>query len=107
MIENGKRVFSDGKQTVELIDIGPHPHAKEMVIAWLPKQRIVFQGDLFGLPNNDAPPGPPQESTLAFARALERHKLAAKRIAAVHGRTATIEQFRRATATALAADEGE
>lgn len=92
-LENGRRVFSDGDQTVELIDIGPHPHAKEMVIAYLPRHRIVFQGDLFFLPTTDAPFGPPQASTLAFARALEEKGLAVDRIASVHGGTATIEQF--------------
>lgn len=43
LIENSKRIFDDGTQRVELIDIGPHPHAREMVIAWLPKHQIVFQ----------------------------------------------------------------
>jgi hypothetical protein len=46
-VESGKRVVTDGTQTVELIDVGPNPHAREMVIAYLPKQRVVFQGDLF------------------------------------------------------------
>jgi len=95
-LEDGKRVFTDGKRTVELHDIGPNPHAREMVIAWLPKEKIVFQGDLFGLPNNDAPIGPPQESTVAFARALRERKLDAEWIASVHGRTATYADLERA-----------
>lgn len=68
-----------------------------MLIAYLPKQRIVFQGDLFFLPNNDAPLGPPQAPTIAFARTLKEKGLAVDRIASVHGRTATIAEFRRAT----------
>ncbi len=68
LIEGGKRVLTDGRQTLELIDIGPNPHAKEMVIAYLPAQKIIFQGDLFIVPNDSAPIGPPQETTLAFAR---------------------------------------
>ena len=95
-LENGKRVFTDGKRTVELIDIGPNPHAREMVIAWLPKEKIVFQGDLFGLPNNDAPIGPPQASTVAFARALKERKLDVEWIASVHGRTAKYADLERA-----------
>jgi glyoxylase-like metal-dependent hydrolase (beta-lactamase superfamily II) len=96
LLEGGKRVFTDGNQTVELIDIGPNPHAKEMVIAYLPKQRLVFQGDLFFVPNNDAPFGPPQASTLAFAKALADRGLRVDRIASVHGRTATIAQLEQA-----------
>ena len=83
-------------QTVELIDVGPNPHAREMVIAYLPRQRIVFQGDLFFLPNNDAPLGPPQPSTISFAQKLKEKGLAVDRIASVHGRTATMAEFSRA-----------
>jgi glyoxylase-like metal-dependent hydrolase (beta-lactamase superfamily II) len=92
-LEKGRRVLSDGTQRLELIDVGPNPHAKEMVIAYLPKQRIVFQGDLFFMPANDAPTGPPQETTLGFARKVDALKLKFDRIASVHGRTATKEEF--------------
>ncbi|HVG04848.1 MAG TPA: hypothetical protein VM937_07880, partial [Burkholderiaceae bacterium] len=88
--------LSDGEQSVELIDVGPNPHAREMLIAYLPKQRIVFQGDLFFIPNNDAPPGPPQPSTLSFAKKLKEKGLAVERIASVHGRTAAVAEFWRA-----------
>lgn len=98
LLENGKRVFTDGQQTVELIDIGPNPHAQEMVIAWLPKQRVVFQGDLFFVPNNDAGFGPPQASTLSFANELKKRGLDVDRIASVHGKTATKMQFEEAIA---------
>ena len=95
-VENGRRVLTDGEQTIELIDVGPNPHAREMLIAWLPQQRIVFQGDLFFVPNNDAPVGPPQPTTIDFAKKLQANGLAPQRIASVHGRTATIEEFRSA-----------
>ena len=97
LIEGGKRVLTDGRQTLELIDVGPNPHAREMVIAYLPREKIIFQGDLFILPNN-GPLGPPQATTTAFARKLAELNLEVERIAGVHGRTATIEQFRSNTA---------
>ena len=71
LIENGRRVLEDKTRKLELIDIGPNPHAREMVIAWLPAERVVFQGDLFFVPNNDAPFGPPQPSTVSFAKKLK------------------------------------
>jgi hypothetical protein len=58
--QRGKRVISDGSRTLELLDVGPNPHAREMMVAYLPKERVVFQGDLFFIPPNDAPAGPPQ-----------------------------------------------
>jgi glyoxylase-like metal-dependent hydrolase (beta-lactamase superfamily II) len=97
LIQGGRRAFTDGSRTVELIDIGPNPHAREMVIAWLPKERVVFQGDLFFVPNNDAPPGPPQPSTASFAQKLKELRLPVERVASVHGRTAAIDYFRKAT----------
>jgi glyoxylase-like metal-dependent hydrolase (beta-lactamase superfamily II) len=99
LLENGRRVLEDKTRRLELIDIGPNPHAREMVIAWLPAEQVVFQGDLFFVPNNDAPFGPPQPTTAAFAKKLKELALPATRIASVHGKTATIEQFQGATST--------
>ncbi len=92
--------MTDAKDLVSSIDLHRaglcRTHAREMLIAYLPKQRIVFQGDLFFLPNNDAPVGPPQASTLSFAQKLKETGLAVERIASVHGRTATMAEFLRA-----------
>jgi len=95
LIERGKRVLTDGTRTLELIDIGPNPHAKEMVIAYLPKERVLFQGDLYFQPINPQPPGPPQPTTASFAKKLQDLGLDVQRIASVHGQTASIEDFRK------------
>ena len=100
-IERGKRVLTDGTRTLQLIDVGPNPHAREMVIAYLPKERVLFQGDLFFLPANDAPTGPPQPTTVSFAQKLQDLKLGVDRIASVHGRTTTIDEFQRALRSAI------
>lgn len=94
-IQKGKRVLTDGSRTLELIDIGPLPHAREMVIAYLPKERVVFQADLFIIPLNEAPPGPPQANAVSFAGKMKELRLGVDRIVGVHGRTATIEEFDR------------
>ena len=99
LLENGQRTIEDGKRRLELIDIGPNPHAKQMVIAWLPAEKVVFQGDMFFVPANDAPFGPPQPATVSFAKKLRELNLPVRKIAAVHGATATVEQFREATAS--------
>lgn len=96
-IERGKRVLSDGTQRLEFLEIGPAPHAKEMVIAHLPKQKVVFQGDLFFVPQNDAPQGPPQAGTVHFAKRVQELRLQIDKIAGVHGRTASAEEFAKAT----------
>jgi glyoxylase-like metal-dependent hydrolase (beta-lactamase superfamily II) len=45
-----KRVISDGFQILELHDVGPNAHSEELTIAYLPKQRLVWQADLVFTP---------------------------------------------------------
>lgn len=92
-LENKKRVFSDGTQTLELYDIGPNPHAREMVIAWLPKQKILFQGDLFFVAYEPGPLGYTQKPTYHLAQKLKELNINPERIASVHGRTANMTEF--------------
>ncbi len=96
-VEGGKRVFTDDKQTVEVIDIGPGPHAQEMLIVYLPKEKLVFQGDLLRLDDDGkVTPDSIDDATLQFYDAMVRLGLDVQRIAGVHGGTATMEEFRKA-----------
>ena len=88
-IQDSKRVFSDEQHTVEVYDIGAGPHTKEMLIVYLPKEKIIFQGDLLNLPSATKAVTPGNETTAHFAKRLRELGLVVERIAAVHGRTAT------------------
>jgi glyoxylase-like metal-dependent hydrolase (beta-lactamase superfamily II) len=94
--ERERTTLTDGSRRVELIQVGPNAHAREMLVAWLPNERVLFQGDLFGIPPNNALLGPPQPLTVSFAKTLKDLALPVERIASVHGRTATIAEFNRA-----------
>ncbi len=51
-----KRVYSDGTRTVEMYHIFPAPHSNGLIIAYIPKEKIIFQGDFSvnpGEPAND------------------------------------------------------
>jgi hypothetical protein len=98
IIDNKKRVFEDETQTVEILDVGPNSHAKEMLIAYLPKQKLVFQGDLFIVPLNDAPVGPAQQTTIDFANRVKELGLQVERIAGVHGKVGTWPEVEQAIA---------
>jgi glyoxylase-like metal-dependent hydrolase (beta-lactamase superfamily II) len=92
-IQNKKRVFQDDKHVVELYDIGPNPHANEMIVAYLPKEKILFQADLL----NPAPNGTigiAQDVTISFAEKLQQLGLNVEKIYGVHGRAATPEELR-------------
>jgi glyoxylase-like metal-dependent hydrolase (beta-lactamase superfamily II) len=95
-VQNMKKVFTDGVHTVELYDIGPGPHAKEMLVVYLPKEKILFEGDMLGLPAGSTLIPAANETTLHFAERLKALGLAVDKIASVHGRTATMEDLRAA-----------
>jgi glyoxylase-like metal-dependent hydrolase (beta-lactamase superfamily II) len=92
-----KRVFTDGDMTVELHDIGPTSHSDEIVMAYFPKQRLVFQGDLLILPPRGEP-SPANTLTAEFAQAIDRLGLQVDVIAGVHGRVGTMDDLRDAVA---------
>ncbi|HEV2885196.1 MAG TPA: MBL fold metallo-hydrolase [Pyrinomonadaceae bacterium] len=96
-IKNEKSLFDDGNQVMEIIDIGPSPHAKEMLIAYLPKHKLVFQGDLVNLPNTGKyMPTTVNVSTIHFFDMVKRLGLDVDRVAAVHGPTTSWDDLRKA-----------
>ncbi len=40
-----KKVYSDGTRTVEMYHVFPAPHSNGLIIAYIPKEKILFQGD--------------------------------------------------------------
>lgn len=80
-----KRVFTDGTTTMELHDIGPTSHVDEIVLAYFPNEKLIFQGDLVIYPMHGSAP-PANTLTREFARWLERSGLGVERIAGVHGK---------------------
>lgn len=44
---DGRHIITDGQRELHLVDVGDNPHASGMLVAWLPKERILFQSDLF------------------------------------------------------------
>ena len=92
-IENKKRVFQDDKHLVELYDIGPNPHANEMLMVYLPKEKILFQADMLNPAANGTIPIA-QDPTISFSEKLQQLGLNVEKIYAVHGRATTPEELR-------------
>jgi hypothetical protein len=93
VLENKKRVFQDSNHVVELYDIGPNPHANEMIVAYLPKEKIMFQGDLLNPAANGSIPIA-QDTTLSFSEKLQQLGLDVQKIYGVHGRATTPDELR-------------
>jgi glyoxylase-like metal-dependent hydrolase (beta-lactamase superfamily II) len=68
-----KRVFQDATRTLEIHVIKGLPHADGLVVAWLPKEKILAYADMFNWPPTNQPVAdPPVVGTLVLLRNLER-----------------------------------
>ena len=76
-------VITDGKQRVELHDVGPTPHSEHLLLAYLPNEGIVFEADHIATPRT-GPMTPAISNTRALAKALDDHDIKVKRIAGAH-----------------------
>jgi glyoxylase-like metal-dependent hydrolase (beta-lactamase superfamily II) len=63
-----KKVYTDGTRTVEMYHIYPTPHSNGLMVAYIPKEKVLFQGD-FSLP---APGEPGNDHVKALVPALEK-----------------------------------
>jgi glyoxylase-like metal-dependent hydrolase (beta-lactamase superfamily II) len=68
-----KRVFTDATRTLEIHVVKGLPHADGIVLAWLPKEKILVYADMFNYPPANTPvPDPPVVGTLVFLRTIEQ-----------------------------------
>jgi glyoxylase-like metal-dependent hydrolase (beta-lactamase superfamily II) len=94
-LQNGKRVLTDGTMTVEIYDIGKGPHTEEMLVAYFPDQKFIYQGDLLNRPaNGDYPIA--NDTSVHFLNWIDAKKLAVEMTIPVHGTPSTIAEFRKA-----------
>ena len=64
-----------------------------MIVAYLPKEKILFQADLLN-PAANGTIAIAQDATMSFAEKLQQLSLNVEKIYGVHGRAATPEELR-------------
>jgi glyoxylase-like metal-dependent hydrolase (beta-lactamase superfamily II) len=80
-----KRVISDGDMTLELYLMPNHPHAAGLIMAYLPKQKLLIQADSY-IPRPGAPPLPaPSPYTINLVEDVARLHLNVERVVHIHG----------------------
>jgi len=94
----GKRVISDGGQSLELYAVTGIPHVEPKVLAFVPKSGVLFQSDLF-FPGTGAPAGP---DAVALLQAVKALKLNVKTNAGGHGGVGPFAELEKAVAGAQA-----
>ncbi len=81
----GRLVIADLSRTIEVLQVGPNPHTAENLIVWLPRERILFQGDLFYYGEGDPFPPPGREvMNRFFARWIRERGIQPLAIYGVH-----------------------
>lgn len=91
-----KRVFSDGTQTLELYRLSDSNHADPMLIAYLPKQKVLIEADVYNPAPPGAAPAPVVKENVNLYDNLKRLNLNVQQITPLHGRLVTIEDLQKA-----------
>jgi glyoxylase-like metal-dependent hydrolase (beta-lactamase superfamily II) len=79
-------VLSDGTRNLHISYVQPLAHVEGMLIAYLPKERIVIEADLYDPPAPGAPPPAANVSHRSFLAHVQRLGLDVATIVPIHGR---------------------
>jgi len=83
-----------GERVIRIIDVGPTAHTNHLLVAYLPEEKILFEGDHFAMPLT-GPIRPAVESTRTFAAALAEHDIEVNTFLSAHSpRIGTPEDLR-------------
>src|SRR5262249_25522492 len=91
-----KHVMSDSERAVELHLIQDNPHNTGIIMAWLPKEKLLVEVDVYTpLPPNAAPPANPNPNMVNLYDNIQRLNLDVNRIVPLHGRVVEMAELKR------------
>jgi glyoxylase-like metal-dependent hydrolase (beta-lactamase superfamily II) len=82
---NRAYVISDGARTLELHPVAGNPHAVGMLVAYLPAEKILINGDLYAPPAPNAPAARPNPAMTSLMNNIRRLKLDVAQHVPIHG----------------------
>jgi glyoxylase-like metal-dependent hydrolase (beta-lactamase superfamily II) len=88
----GPRVLSDGARQVEVYSL-PTSHAEDLVVVYLPKERLLIEADHISPRDGQVRPGPRVKE---FVQELDKLALDVATIVGIHGDQASLEATRAA-----------
>lgn len=92
-----RRVMTDGSRTLELHLIKGNPHNDGILMAYLTKEKLLVEADVYSPPApNAAPPATPSPASVNLYDNITRLKLDVEQIVPIHGRVITLAEFRKA-----------
>jgi glyoxylase-like metal-dependent hydrolase (beta-lactamase superfamily II) len=93
---SGKRVFSDGKRTVEVHAFKDSLHSSAFLMVYLPAEKLLVEADAFTpAPANTPPPKVANPNHVNLADNIARLNLAVDRILPLHGRIVPAAELNR------------
>jgi glyoxylase-like metal-dependent hydrolase (beta-lactamase superfamily II) len=91
-----KRVLSDTMHIVELYRIQGTTHADGLIMAYLPKEKLLVEVDVYTPPPpNTAPPAQPNPASVNLYDNIERLNLAIDQILPLHGRKVPLAELQK------------
>lgn len=89
-----KKVLSRGNRTLELYHLRGNPHNDAILMAYLPKERLLIEVDVYAPPAGNAPLAPiPRSFAVNLYDNVQRLKLDVDKVVPLHGRIATWTEF--------------
>ena len=82
---NGKYVISDWTRTLDVYPLPPFEHAADMMIAYLPRERMVVNGDVYTPPAKGAPLPKPNDGSRVLLETIQRLGLDVSTHVGLHG----------------------
>jgi len=103
VVTDGERILEIDKVQDVAYELGDRSYAQgnhsvDMLIAYLPKEKILFNADLYSPPAEGAPPAPPTPGMRTLQQNIRKLKLDVAQHAPAHGRVGTHEEFMRLVA---------
>jgi glyoxylase-like metal-dependent hydrolase (beta-lactamase superfamily II) len=96
LVVGAKHVMSDSARTVELHLIQDNPHNTGIIMAWLPKEKLLVEVDVYTpLPPNAPPPANPNPNMVNLYENIQRLNLDVNRIVPLHGRVVDLAELKR------------
>ena len=89
-----RHAFSDAMRTVEVHEIPDSLHARGFVMVYLPKEKVLIEGDPFHIRPQDNMLRPlPVATEINLIENIERLRLSVDRILPLHGRASSMEEL--------------
>jgi glyoxylase-like metal-dependent hydrolase (beta-lactamase superfamily II) len=96
-----RKVLTDGTRTVEIRQIAGIQHADDMLMVYLPKEKLLIQADAYTPPApNAAPMSPPSPFNVSLAENITKQGLAVDQILPLHGRIVPLAELHKAAGIA-------